>query len=310
MDALKFTDTFIKLLEQTIQIRDLVEANSLVILIEGEVDFGRLKKITKDVPVIIVANSEELLSEAKTAGFQTVLIGLSDTSPVYDRITLAIIESIADDILLPGSRIVALYSGFDPNVLDSISVIKPGEPLERLTGKELRKLETKVPLRTLKAVVDLALEIGRDGREGKMVGTLFAIGDVKSVVARSQSVGFDPVKGYPSEERSIFDSRVREGIKEIAQLDGGFIVSNEGVVSAACRIFDTSTAMVSLSKGLGSRHWAAAAISSATEAVAVAVSESGGTIRIFVNGETVLRIESRYRRPTIRKEIEHEPPTG
>jgi hypothetical protein len=46
-----------------------------------------------------------------------------------------------------------------------------------------------------------------------------------------------------------------------------------------------------LSKGLGSRHWSAAAISRKTEAIAVAVSQSSGTVRIFQDGEVVLHIE-------------------
>ncbi|MCA9018025.1 MAG: DNA integrity scanning protein DisA nucleotide-binding domain protein, partial [Planctomycetaceae bacterium] len=48
---------------------------------------------------------------------------------------------------------------------------------------------------------------------------------------------------------------------------------------------------LTLSKGLGARHWAAAAISKETGAIAIAVSESTGTVRIFQDGYVVLRIE-------------------
>jgi DNA integrity scanning protein DisA with diadenylate cyclase activity len=47
---------------------------------------------------------------------------------------------------------------------------------------------------------------------------------------------------------------------------------------------------ITLSKGLGTRHWAAAAISRKTKAVAVAVSQSSGTVRIFQDGRVVLHI--------------------
>ena len=46
-------------------------------------------------------------------------------------------------------------------------MIRLGEHLERLTARDLRALETSVPFETLKAVVDVAVEIGREGREGK-----------------------------------------------------------------------------------------------------------------------------------------------
>jgi hypothetical protein len=47
---------------------------------------------------------------------------------------------------------------------------------------------------------------------------------------------------------------------------------------------------VTVSKGLGTRHAAAAAISKHTKAIAVAVSQAG-TVRLFQNGEMVLHIE-------------------
>ena len=48
---------------------------------------------------------------------------------------------------------------------------------------------------------------------------------------------------------------------------------------------------ITVSKGLGSRHWAAAAISKVTKAISIAVSQSTGTVRLFQDGKVVLRIE-------------------
>ncbi|MDO5581938.1 MAG: DNA integrity scanning protein DisA nucleotide-binding domain protein [Planctomycetia bacterium] len=308
MEPIKFTDFFQNFLEQTIEINKKLDGAGILILLEGTIDWNRLKKITEGTYVAIAATKPEYLEGAQDFDFKTVLLNLSDASSVYDRMTGAILEAVADDLFMPGSRIIAIYSGFDNSMLDSISIINLGEHLERLSGKELRKIETKVPLKTLKMVVDLALEIGREGREGKAVGTLFVVGDTKNVLRESKPAGFDPVRGYKCKERCLFDPRVREGIKEIAQLDGAFIISLDATVIAACRLLDTSTAMITLSKGLGSRHWAAAAISRTTNAIAIVVSQSSGTVRIFVNGEVVLRIESRHRRPMVWKDFEYEQP--
>lgn len=308
IEQFKFSDNFLHLLGQALKLQDLTSASCLLILVEWPVDWARLKKLTGEARVLVAATRKELLDTANNFGFIAVTLDLADTSPVNDRLTHAILEAAADDLLQPGARIIALYSGFDPSTLDSVSILNLGEHLEKLTGKELRKLETKVPLKTLKSVVELALDIGRDGREDKNVGTIFVVGDTKNVMQSSKPAGFDPVKGYRCKERNIFDSRVREGIKEIAQLDGAFVIAHDGVVTAACRLLDTSTAVITLSKGLGSRHWAAAAISRTTNAVAVAVSQSTGTVRIFLNGEVVLRIESRHRHPMIWREFEYEQP--
>ena len=64
-------------------------------------------------------------------------------------------------------------------------------------------------------------------------------------------------------------------------MDGAFVVSPDGTVDAAARYIDAPAAGLTLSKGLGTRHWAAAAITRATKALAVVVSESNGTVRIF-----------------------------
>jgi DNA integrity scanning protein DisA with diadenylate cyclase activity len=198
---------------------------------------------------------------------------------------------VAREILAPGACVVAVYSGFEPGKIDSMSYLELDEHLGRLTARDLRQLETRVPLDTLKTVVDLAIDIGREGREGKPVGTMFVVGDTRKVLEEAAPSGFDPLKGYSRKERNLTDSRVREGVKEIAQLDGAFIVSADGTVERACQILDTSAASITLTKGLGARHWAGAAISKKTKAIAIVVSETNGTVRIFENGEVVLRIE-------------------
>ena len=171
--------------------------------------------------------------------------------------------------------------------------------------RDLRQLETSVPLDTLQTVVSLALEIGREGREGKAVGTAFVVGDTRKVLANSHPTGFDPVKGYSRKERNLKSIRVREGIKEIAQMDGAIIVSPDGTVEAAARYIDARASDVALAKGLGARHWAAAAITRMTRAIAVVVSESSGTVRIFQHGEIVMRIEP-FRRAMVWRDFDHD----
>ncbi len=309
MKPLRFTDRFKTLYTLAVRLAESAEADAVLLLLDGPADWARLKNLASEEKVIVAAGTPEELKGAKEAGLETVVLNMPE-SPVYDQLTQALLEAVADDILAPGSCVVALYSGFEAEVMDSVSIINLGEHLDRLTGRDLRQLETRVPLDTLKQVVDLAVEIGREGREGKPVGTMFVVGDTRKVLACSRPVGFDPVRGYGRKDRNLADARVREGIKEIAQMDGAIIVSADGTVEAACRYIDAPAHALTLSKGLGSRHWAAAAISRATKAVAVTVSQSNGTVRIFQNGEVVLRIEPIHRRPMIWKEFEYEPPAA
>ncbi|MBA3482955.1 MAG: DNA integrity scanning protein DisA nucleotide-binding domain protein [Pirellulales bacterium] len=290
------------------KIAQIDDADSMLLLLESSLDWQKLRAATAGLKVLLAADRPAFLEGAQDAGFSTVQLSAID-SPVHEQLTRALLELVADDLLDPGATVIALYSGFEAGTIDSLSVIRLDEHLGRLTAHDLRQLETRVPLDTLKTTVDLAVSIGREGREGKPVGTLFVVGDHRIVLKHCHPLGFDPVKGYGTHERQLGDPKVREAIKEIAQLDGAFVVASDGTVVAACQHVSAPGADITLSKGLGARHWAAAAISRATQAVAIAVSESNGTVRLFQNGEVMLRIEP-FRRAMKWRDFEYDPPSG
>jgi len=306
--SLQFTDQLEVFCEIASRLAKREDADALLFLLEGALDWEKLHAATGKLSVVLASDDEDHLAGAEEGGFDTVQLNIPD-SPVYERLTQALLESVADDLLAPGACVVALYSGFEAGMIDSLSVIRLDEHLGRLTVHDLRQLETRVPLDTLKTAVDLAVDIGREGREGKPVGTLFVVGDHRKVMKHCHPLGFDPVRGYNVGERRLEDSKVRESLKEIAQLDGAFVITADGTVVAACQYISAPAAEITLSKGLGARHWAAAAISRSTGAVAIAVSESNGTVRLFQNGEVMLRIEP-FRRAMKWKDFEYEPPSS
>ncbi len=146
-----------------------------------------------------------------------------------------------------------------------------------------------INIETLKQVIILAVEIAREGREGRKIGTMFVVSDSDQVVEHSRSLILDPLYGHPDEVKKIDDDDMRETVKELSQLDGAFIVSDDGVVVSACRYIDAFSEGIKLPLGLGSRHVAAASITKQTNAVAVVVSESS-IIRVFDDGEIVSEI--------------------
>ncbi len=138
----------------------------------------------------------------------------------------------------------------------------------------------------LRAVIEIAIEIAREGREGRKIGTMFVIGDEEKVLAASRNLILDPLQGHSPQEKHINESNMRETIKELAQLDGAFVVSNHGVFISAARYINADSGNIDLPLGLGSRHIAAASITRETAAVAIVVSESS-VVRIFDNGKII-----------------------
>jgi PAS domain S-box-containing protein len=140
------------------------------------------------------------------------------------------------------------------------------------------------------SVLHICMEIAREGREGKQVGTAFIVGDADAVLERSRQLILNPVEGHPPAERMVTNPDIKEMIKELAQLDGAFVVRGDGQIEAAARYITVDTSRAGVPKGLGTRHSSIAAITLDTKAVGIVLSQSGGRISIFRNGRIVQEI--------------------
>lgn len=275
--------------------RDL-PADAVLLMTETDLDWAAVRAHVGDVRLLVAAEDRELTERFKKNSELTVLDLDPGEASTQERLSLALLEAVKSEKIRHGADVVVLYNGVEaggdvPEPIDSLSVIHLGEHLERLSARDLRALETQVPLETLRAVVSLAIAIAREGREGHPVGTMFVIGDTRKVMTMSRPMNFNPFKGYSPAERDIRNRAVREQIKDLAQLEGAIIIRRDGVAEAACMRIEAPSKGVSVSKGLGTRHAAAAAITKHTKAVAVAVSQAG-TVRLYQSGEMVLHIEA------------------
>ncbi|MFZ0456426.1 MAG: diadenylate cyclase [Ignavibacteriaceae bacterium] len=167
---------------------------------------------------------------------------------------------------------------------------------------EICNKSRNINVNTLRKVILLAIEIGREGREGRKIGTMFVISDSDKTLKRSRSLILDPLWYHPEKLKSIDNDDMWETIKELAQLDGAFIVTDDGIIISACRYIYPSSLDIELPLGLGSRHIAAASITKETNAVVVVVSESS-IIRVFDDGEIISEIIPELW--LVRKEIVH-----
>ena len=141
----------------------------------------------------------------------------------------------------------------------------------------------------MQSIISLAVELAREGREGRRVGAIFVVGDEKNVLAKTRPMILDPLAGHDKEVRDIHDPDLRETLKELSLLDGAFIISMDGYALSACKYLDADARGLDLPLGLGTRHVAAASITRATEATAVVVSESS-VVRVFIQGELIAEI--------------------
>jgi diadenylate cyclase len=208
------------------------------------------------------------------------------------QIKLAVVMGLSEGYVKPGDKIVCLSGIPAFGTLDCIVVLDTGREQELLTSTYVAQMAQHIPSEVFEAVLNLAIELASQGREGKPVGTTFVIGDHEKVLQFSRQTIFNPFRGYPEEERHILHPQLRETLKEFSVLDGAFVIRADGVVMCAGRHLSAALdSSVDLPRGLGSRHVAAAGITSVTEAVAIVISESTGDVRIFKDGAIFMEIE-------------------
>jgi len=152
----------------------------------------------------------------------------------------------------------------------------------------MHELAEHIDTNVLETVLNISLELGREGREGRKIGTAFIIGN-KDILKYTKQLIINPFAGYEDEKKNILDPDMKETIKEFAQLDGVFVIDEKGVIQRAGAYIDVDTFGIEF-KGLGGRHRSSAAITKKTDCIAVVVSESGGLVRVIKEGKIVMKL--------------------
>ena len=156
----------------------------------------------------------------------------------------------------------------------------------------IHNLTEKISSDVLEAILGIALEIVSEGREGRRIGTAFIVGDAGELSKHARQLIINPFQNYPAELRQITDPDLKETIKGFAQLDGAFFIDQNGtVLSAGTHInLDMSAVQIDGLDGFGTRHRYSSAITKLADSIAVVVSESGGTVRVFKDGRIVMKL--------------------
>ena len=212
-----------------------------------------------------------------------------------EKMKLAIVAGIARGFYKEGEVVVGLLARAPAVLPDSILVVTVGE--EAQDGSFGFLQAQGVSAGVFDALFDLAVRVGVEGWEGRPVGALFVVGDAAKVMEKSRQLTMNPFQGYSEDEKNIMNPDVRHALHAFAVLDGAFIVREDGVVVAAGRYlnFDEEQEL-DVPLGLGARHMAAAGISRDTEAIAIVVSQTSGSVRVFRRGEAALELAPRVRR--------------
>ena len=256
-------------------------------------DYEALAKIgqEKQTELILACQNDASFTDANSA-FKKVLRIPDVPLGRINQIKMAVIQALSKGLVKKGDKWVCLSGIPQSKSLDNLLILEFGKEFEIISSSDLPVLFEIVMPEVFETVLNLALELSSEGKEGrKPIGTIFVLGRHEEVFKFSHPMVINPFQGYPEEERNILDPRLRETVKEFSSIDGAFIFREDGIILAAGRHLDASGENIEIPLGLGSRHRAAAGITRLTDALAIVISEGTGGVRIFHHGKIFMEIE-------------------
>jgi len=249
---------------------------------------------------LVYAVSEDRLAQSlRRQGYVCVTVPPYDYSRV-EKVKVALVAAMTANVLADGENVLCLTGRTGARMPDTLIRLQIGRGFEEKAAIDTIGLGAEFNPQVVEALVSLAMAIGHEGFEGHPIGTIFVLGDSTAVMEHSKQLTINPFQGMSEADRNVLDPNIREALKNFAVLDGAFVIREDGVVLAAGRYLQVGAAAdrkgVELPLGLGARHAAAAAITVATHAISISVSQSSGTVRVFKDGESVLELQQVARR--------------
>jgi diadenylate cyclase len=245
-----------------------------------------------EVKMFCVTRDPAQVSEATAACVQRLRIPDVPLTRM-GQVKIAVFLALSRGWIKRGDRIVFLSGVATTKALDTLIVTEVGREYEILTSSsDLQETLPDILPEVIERVVDIASELGSEGREGRPVGAMFVVGDADRVISTTRQLILNPFRGYSPQERNILDYSLEETVKELATIDGAFVIRGDGVIeTCGAYIWAAVQETAELPRGLGARHHAAAAITAVTHSIAIAVSESTGSVTIFQGGRIVTEIQ-------------------
>lgn len=234
-----------------------------------------------DLKTIVVTHQASAVSQAGTTFTLPVqLFSFERLSQLRSAVLLALIHKYIDY----NEKICCIGGLPKSNRIDTVLIVDANTEIQSVFSQQTDILPKNVQPEVFERLLTIATELAIEGREGRAIGCLFVLGDMKALEPYIHPLILNPFHGYNTEDRNLLNPFIDETIKEYSLLDGAIIINSNGVVESAGSLIHANN-QVALPGGFGTRHAAAVAISKAVDCVAVAISSSSGQVTLFRNGK-------------------------
>jgi DNA integrity scanning protein DisA with diadenylate cyclase activity len=207
------------------------------------------------------------------------------------QLTIAPLLSVMNKQIALDDSVICLSGVAGSERIDTLLIANVRRDFPWFREHNIDEIRSVFATRELAQLIEISLRLAAEGREGKPVGTIFVLGDEAQLEPYLRQLVSNPCEGHPQRERSIHSPEFFETIREFAGLDGCFVVNGKGIVQSAGTYLDAPTKRAHIRPGLGARHAAALSVTAVTDAIAIAISASSGTVTVFHEGRPILELE-------------------
>lgn len=239
--------------------------------------------------VLWLVRDPELDLELRQGDARVVIPGTGLTR--LSQLKIALFRAVLDERVSLDESVICLTGVSGSTRLDTLLIANPSRDFPWFRKRDLKTTKSVVGGRELLRIIDIALRLSAEGREGKAIGSAFVLGDVDELQPYLRQLILNPCEGHAQKLRSVHNDAFFESLREFSALDGAFVIDAKGIVVSAGTYLDAPAKSIRLGPGLGARHTSAAAITAHTNSVAVVISESSGSVTVFHEGQAILELE-------------------
>src|SRR5262245_9918164 len=215
-------------LQTACAVANAVGAQALFLCSDSAKHVTLIEPLLEKTEIILVTKNPENLEDDWPQVKHLIHMPKIDLSRI-GQIKLAVLMALSAGVVRGKDRIVCVWGRPRLWHLDNILVLDLGKEFELLKTNNGATMVGSVRPEVFEGVLNLAIELANQGREGKPVGTIFALGDHEKVLQLSRQLVMNPFHGYPEEDRNILDPNLRETIREFSAIDGAFVIRDDGV---------------------------------------------------------------------------------
>ena len=238
--------------------------------------------------------SKDLPKESAASPLDEFIAIPGSTVGGISELTVGLASAVLQHKLPVNESAICLTGVAGSRRLDNLVVINPERDMPWFRDHRMSSASRRIASDEGIRLLEIALRLAAEGREGKPIGTVFLLGNPRRMQKFFRPLILNPLSGHPAAARSLHNPDFFETLRELSAMDGAFVVNTLGVVQRAGVYLDAPAGKgISVKEGLGSRHLAAAAVTAGTNGVTFVISESSGTVTVYADGESILELDGR-----------------